>query len=379
LLNFLVFGAIVTADYATDPEMSKHTIYLYHHTKEEILSGLIVLWIMMALSLLMFILDANLVFFHIFLIRKGLTTFQYLTLVEERKENKREMEIATQAMKGQKKTYLDFVLCLGKGKKRANKSSFQMNEKEKQKIKKATAKEEEPDQEQLPDAKSEEHKDNIGIISNYETETHHNNNHGDILRTEENMLLSTKNDVRINIKGFGFVDKEREEAHPNDGHGCLTTDRESSEKLGKSLEISKHDGVHELQYEIRQVKKSNLHTREVSQTNIIEKKKKLMLNLDGIHHGNSGTLASSAQSTHNQTNLESPAENEGAENAKLTEKIQLINGKGKSKFILEGLEPMNKVQKTHVQNLQTRGSPGKSITIRERANEEYRELDIEIL
>jgi len=135
LIVFLFFGALVTAHYAKDRYFEDQDILLYANNRGHIIGGLAIMWIFMALSLAFVVLDANLVFFHFFLIKKGLTTYQYILLVEERKENKRELELAHRILGGKNldgKSRFDFVLCLNKNrkKKRAIPKSFPTEEEE---------------------------------------------------------------------------------------------------------------------------------------------------------------------------------------------------------------------------------------------------------
>jgi len=88
---FLLFGALVTAHFIKDPSFIERDIFLYGHNEGKILVGLVLMWIMMAISLAFVVLDGNLVFFHVYLISKGLTTFQYILIVEERKDYKRQL------------------------------------------------------------------------------------------------------------------------------------------------------------------------------------------------------------------------------------------------------------------------------------------------
>jgi len=88
-----VFGALVTASYIQDPDLLEREIFLYNDNRDRIIIGMVFLWIMMAVSILFLFLDINLVLFHIFLVKRGLTTFQYVSMVENRKEQKREKVI----------------------------------------------------------------------------------------------------------------------------------------------------------------------------------------------------------------------------------------------------------------------------------------------
>jgi len=121
LIVFLFFGALVTAHYAKDRYFEDQDILLYNSNRGHIIGGLAIMWIFMILSLAFVILDANLVFFHFFLIKKGLTTYQYILLVEERKENKRQLELAHRILGGKNldgKSRFDFVLCLNRNRKK---------------------------------------------------------------------------------------------------------------------------------------------------------------------------------------------------------------------------------------------------------------------
>jgi len=91
LVVFVIFGIILTVDFLKDNDLMDHDIFLYDHNHKEVLVAMVVLWAIMGISLLFLILDSNLVFFHIYLIKQGLTTFQYIVIVEERKDQKREM------------------------------------------------------------------------------------------------------------------------------------------------------------------------------------------------------------------------------------------------------------------------------------------------
>jgi len=81
----------VTVDYARDSQLLENDIFLYGSHRDELVAPLVIMWIFMGLSTTFLVLDTNLVLFHVFLIYKGLTTFQYITAVEERKEYKKEL------------------------------------------------------------------------------------------------------------------------------------------------------------------------------------------------------------------------------------------------------------------------------------------------
>jgi len=117
LTVYLVFAIIVTVNYANDHLLISNNVFLYGDNRKGILAGLIIMWIFMGLSCAFLVLDVNLVLFHIFLRYKGLTTFQYITAVEERKEFKKELDYAMKILGKDKKTCLDFILCLKKRKK----------------------------------------------------------------------------------------------------------------------------------------------------------------------------------------------------------------------------------------------------------------------
>jgi len=85
---------VLTVNYGNDKTLQEHNIFYFDHAKHSIKPGMIVMWVFSAISLVFLLLDVNLVFFHIFLIRKKLTTFQYITLIQERKENERELVIS---------------------------------------------------------------------------------------------------------------------------------------------------------------------------------------------------------------------------------------------------------------------------------------------
>jgi len=119
LTVYLIFGMLATVAYANDSTLSGHDIFLYDNESNQILAVMAILWIFMALSAAFLVLDGNLVLFHIFLMYKGLTTFQYITAVEERKEYKKEMEYAMKILGENRKTCLDFILCLKKKEARA--------------------------------------------------------------------------------------------------------------------------------------------------------------------------------------------------------------------------------------------------------------------
>ena len=91
LTVYLVFAILVTVGYANDHLLTSHNVFLYGTHKGGILAGMIIMWVFMGLSCAFLALDVNLVLFHIFLRYKGLTTFQYITAVEERKEFKKEL------------------------------------------------------------------------------------------------------------------------------------------------------------------------------------------------------------------------------------------------------------------------------------------------
>jgi hypothetical protein len=81
---------VVTVNYHKDQHLLDNDILLYENEKSIIRSCMITMWVFSAISFVFLILVGNLVFFHIFLIRKGLSTFDYIALVQERKENERE-------------------------------------------------------------------------------------------------------------------------------------------------------------------------------------------------------------------------------------------------------------------------------------------------
>jgi hypothetical protein len=116
LSGYLVFGILLTIDYAIDSMLSGNEVYIYGGVIGQIITAMAIMWIFMGLATPFLVLDTNLVLFHIFLTHKGLTTFQYITAVEERKEYKKELEYAMKILGGNKKTCLDFVLCLKKRK-----------------------------------------------------------------------------------------------------------------------------------------------------------------------------------------------------------------------------------------------------------------------
>jgi len=88
---YLIFGIIVTVNYANDSLLIDRDIFYFEHKTGSILAGMVILWIFMAFSAAFVVLDANLVLFHIYLTMKGLTTFQYITAVQDRKEFKKEL------------------------------------------------------------------------------------------------------------------------------------------------------------------------------------------------------------------------------------------------------------------------------------------------
>jgi len=120
LLIYLAMAVVLTVDYANDNSLTGNNIFLYD-TSSQIKGAMICLWVILGLSLIFLVMDLNLVLFHLYLIRKGLTTFQYIVLTEERREYKKEMERARRIVGNDKntRTCLDFVLCLKKKKKKA--------------------------------------------------------------------------------------------------------------------------------------------------------------------------------------------------------------------------------------------------------------------
>jgi len=116
LTVYVLFAIIVTVGYANDRLLTSHNVFLFGDSRKGILAGLVIMWIFMGLSCAFLLLDVNLVLFHIFLRYKGLTTFQYITAVEERKEFKKELDEAMKILGNNKKTCLDFILCLKKRK-----------------------------------------------------------------------------------------------------------------------------------------------------------------------------------------------------------------------------------------------------------------------
>ncbi len=90
LLIYLAMAVVVTVDWANDNSLSDNHVFLYD-TDSQIKGAMICLWVILGLSLIFLVMDLNLVLFHIYLIHKGLTTFQYIVLTEERREYKKEM------------------------------------------------------------------------------------------------------------------------------------------------------------------------------------------------------------------------------------------------------------------------------------------------
>jgi len=88
---YIVFGAIVTANYVKNPDLLENDILLYNNDRGQILKGLLFLWIMIVISIIFWILNTNLLLFHIYLLKKGMTTFQYISALETRRVQKREM------------------------------------------------------------------------------------------------------------------------------------------------------------------------------------------------------------------------------------------------------------------------------------------------
>lgn len=123
LITYVVFAVILTVKYANDHMLVENNTYFYASEQDKILAGMVILWIIMVPASAFLILDINLVLFHIFLKMKGLTTFQYISIVEERKETMKELEEAIKMLGGNKKTCLDFILCLKKREPRAPSSA----------------------------------------------------------------------------------------------------------------------------------------------------------------------------------------------------------------------------------------------------------------
>jgi len=122
---------VLTVDYANNNSLPNNNIFLYD-TEGQIKGAMICLWVILGVSLIFLILDFNLVLFHLYLMKKGLTTFQYIVVTEDRKEQKRELVMKMHSKftnkykerarrilgeRKAKKTCFDFVLCLKKKKK----------------------------------------------------------------------------------------------------------------------------------------------------------------------------------------------------------------------------------------------------------------------
>jgi len=121
LVVFLIFGALLTADYIKNSELINHNISLYSHNHQQITTAMIVLWAIMGISSIFLVLDSNLVFFHIYLIKTGITTFQYIVMVEERKDQRREMQFARKILGKKQRSAFDFILCLNSNKNKKQK------------------------------------------------------------------------------------------------------------------------------------------------------------------------------------------------------------------------------------------------------------------
>ena len=90
LLVYLAMAVVVTVDYGNDNSLTGNNVFLYD-TSSQIKGAMICLWVILGLSLIFLVMDLNLVLFHLYLMKKGLTTFQYIVLTEERREYKKEM------------------------------------------------------------------------------------------------------------------------------------------------------------------------------------------------------------------------------------------------------------------------------------------------
>jgi len=82
---------VVTVNYSNDKTLSQNNIVLYDNEESKITRAMVAAWIFSSVSLVFVVLVANLVFLHIFLISKKLTTFEYIIMVQERKDHQREM------------------------------------------------------------------------------------------------------------------------------------------------------------------------------------------------------------------------------------------------------------------------------------------------
>lgn len=78
--------------------------YQYHYNNDDLihksilstngnLAEMIVLWVLTAISSILFILDSNLVFFHIWLMNKGISTYEYILRKREKKKEKAKSKV----------------------------------------------------------------------------------------------------------------------------------------------------------------------------------------------------------------------------------------------------------------------------------------------
>lgn len=84
LMIYIIISIFITIQYSKGT-IHDNEIWLYHDD-DSIQSAMIGCWVFGILSVIIFFADANLVFLHLYLMKKGITTFQYIILMQERKE-----------------------------------------------------------------------------------------------------------------------------------------------------------------------------------------------------------------------------------------------------------------------------------------------------
>ena len=79
---FSVFSIILTFEYASSEEKANNFFGertdFYNNDHKIVESLMILLWVFTGLTIVMAILDSNLVFFHLWLIKNNLTTYEYI-------------------------------------------------------------------------------------------------------------------------------------------------------------------------------------------------------------------------------------------------------------------------------------------------------------
>lgn len=89
---FSVFSIILTFEYASSEEKANDFFAertgFYNNDHKIVQSLMILLWVFTGLTIVMAILDSNLVFFHLWLIKNNLTTYEYILRRREKSGKK---------------------------------------------------------------------------------------------------------------------------------------------------------------------------------------------------------------------------------------------------------------------------------------------------